>query len=113
MSFTTSEEVEDLDPVEIEKQEESTLSLGPIASGAAVVAGIASSASHTESLPRQPNLAQRRPEHCHSNNNEDDFAKCRNRGEPQNQRLPSRILQIRISSSAQPPQSKGQILRSS
>ena len=41
VSFTTSEEVADVGPVEIEKQEERTLPLGPIASGTAVVAGIA------------------------------------------------------------------------
>lgn len=41
VSFTTSEEVADVGPVEVEKQEERTLPLGPIASGTAVVAGIA------------------------------------------------------------------------
>ena len=40
VSFTTSEEVADVGPVEIEKKEERTLPLGPIASGTAVVAGI-------------------------------------------------------------------------
>lgn len=41
VSFTTSEEVADVGPVEIEKQEERTIPFGPIASGTAVVAGIA------------------------------------------------------------------------
>lgn len=41
VSFTTSEEVVDVGPVEVEKQAERTLPLRPIASGVAVVAGIA------------------------------------------------------------------------
>lgn len=41
VSFTTSEEVADVGPVEIEKQEENSLPISPLASGTAVIAGIA------------------------------------------------------------------------
>ncbi|HEX7070761.1 MAG TPA: hypothetical protein VF190_08140 [Rhodothermales bacterium] len=41
ISFTKSEEVADLGPLEIEKEETHTFPIAPIASGAAVVAGIA------------------------------------------------------------------------
>lgn len=41
VSFTQSEEVADLGPLEIEKEETRTVPIAPIASGAAVVAGIA------------------------------------------------------------------------
>ena len=41
ISFTQSEEVADLGPLEIEKEETRTIPVAPIASGAAVVAGIA------------------------------------------------------------------------
>ncbi len=41
ISFTQSEEVADLGPLEIEKEETRTIPIAPIASGAAVVAGIA------------------------------------------------------------------------
>lgn len=41
VSFTTSEKVADVGPVEVETQEERSFPLYPIASGTAVVAGIA------------------------------------------------------------------------
>lgn len=41
VSFTQTEEVADLGPLEIEKEETRTIPIAPIASGAAVVAGIA------------------------------------------------------------------------
>ena len=41
VSFTTTEQVADVGPVEIEKQEEQSIPVGPIASGSAVVIGIA------------------------------------------------------------------------
>ena len=41
ISFTQSEEVADLGPLEIEKEETRTIPIAPIASGAAVIAGIA------------------------------------------------------------------------
>lgn len=41
VSFTTTEEVADVGPVEIEKEEEQSIPIGPIASGVVVVGGIA------------------------------------------------------------------------
>lgn len=41
ITFTTTEEVADVGPVEVEREEERTIPIGPIASGAALVAGIA------------------------------------------------------------------------
>lgn len=40
ISFTTEEQVMDLGPLEVERQEERTVPVTPIASGAAVVVGI-------------------------------------------------------------------------
>lgn len=40
VSVTTTEEVMDVGPVEVEKQEERTLPLGPIASGITLVVGV-------------------------------------------------------------------------
>lgn len=39
ISFTTTEEVADVGPVEVEREEERSIPIGPIASGVAVVAG--------------------------------------------------------------------------
>lgn len=41
VTFTTTEEVADVGPVEVEKKEEKTVPIGPIASGITLVAGIA------------------------------------------------------------------------
>ncbi len=41
ISFTPTEEVADVGPVEIEREEERSIPIGPVASGAAVVAGAA------------------------------------------------------------------------
>ena len=41
VTFTTTEEVADVGPVEIEKQESETIPVGPVASGAALLVGIA------------------------------------------------------------------------
>lgn len=41
ISFTDTDEVADLGPVEVETEQERTIPITPIASGAAVVAGIA------------------------------------------------------------------------
>lgn len=40
ISFTTTEEVADVGPIEIEREEERTIPIGPVASGVAVVAGV-------------------------------------------------------------------------
>jgi uncharacterized membrane protein YidH (DUF202 family) len=40
ISWTTSEEVLDVGPMEVERQEEKTVPITPIAAGAAVVGGI-------------------------------------------------------------------------
>lgn len=41
VTFTTSEEVADVGPVEVEKQESQTIPVGPVASGVTLIAGIA------------------------------------------------------------------------
>lgn len=40
ISFTTEEDVADIGPVEVERQEEQTIPIGPVASGVAVLAGV-------------------------------------------------------------------------
>lgn len=40
ISYTTQEEVADVGPVEVEKEEEQSIPLTPIASGAALVIGV-------------------------------------------------------------------------
>lgn len=40
ISWTTSEEVLDIGPVEVEKQEEKTIPITPVAAGIAVVGGV-------------------------------------------------------------------------
>ena len=40
VSITTSEEVVDVGPVEVQREEERTLPIGPIASGAALLVGV-------------------------------------------------------------------------